>query len=154
MNRDQTSGRMSSEYGASRTGSAGLAGQSVHQSAAFPGQGVAADSRWVLALARAQYGQGRYAEAARTIRPLFSRIPNDFDVLSIYGMALKQAGQQPEAADALRKALSIRESATLQRALEEITPIRKPTASSPARQQRRSVTSHRSQTCSVSFARA
>jgi hypothetical protein len=45
----------------------------------------------------------------------------DFAVLSIYGMALKQVGAHSEAAEILRQALALQESATLRRALQEIT---------------------------------
>jgi membrane protein YdbS with pleckstrin-like domain len=87
----------------------------------------------VLALARAQYAQGRYDEAARTIWPLLQTMPNDFAVLSIYGMALKQAGKHAEAVDPLRRALSIRESETLRQALNDILspPPRQQAAAPP-----------------------
>jgi membrane protein YdbS with pleckstrin-like domain len=87
-----------------------------------------------LILARAQYAQRQYDEAAKTIWPFLQTMPNDFALLSIYGMALKQAGKPAEALDPLRRALSIRESATLRRALNDILspPPRQQAASPPS----------------------
>jgi membrane protein YdbS with pleckstrin-like domain len=80
------------------------------------GQNVAA----LLDQARAHYGQRRFEDAIRAIRPVVQAMPNDFDALSVLGMALKHAGAHHEAADILRKALAIQESATLRRALDDV----------------------------------
>jgi membrane protein YdbS with pleckstrin-like domain len=74
----------------------------------------------VLALAQAQYGQGKYDEAARTIWPLLQVTPDDFGALSLYGMALKGKGLYSESADVLSRALRIQDSPGLRQALDEI----------------------------------
>lgn len=77
----------------------------------------------VVALARAQYGLGKFDEAARSIWPLLETMPNDFEALSIYGMALMGKGMYSEAIQVLSKALDIRQSPALRKALQRSTEL-------------------------------